>query len=315
MKRITSIFSFGLPLVVAAFIMAGCPTPGDDGGPLEITGFAAIGNVSAGKEGNATYADAAAVISYLAGTYAAVTANTASSTVSVPVASWTDTDTYNPGAGGSYTFTAVLGDLPAGYLNSGGHTATVEVVVSFSYALGDDGPAGGKIFYVSETGFGPDNAWHYLEASPLGNGYPKDKWTSMSVSDLNTAEIKAQFGTISTGTAIGTGKANTAAILEVDPDAPAAKRCAEYSLNGYSDWFLPSKDELNELYRNRTHVLSGDWPQNVLWSSSRNAEWITAVWIQNLSSVTNSNTWNLEPGGQSYISVANIGYARPIRAF
>ena len=96
----------------------------------EITGFAAISNVSAGAAGSATYADAAAVSSHLLTSYANVTANYASGTVSVPVTSWTNTDNYNPTVAGSYTFTAVLGTLPAGYANAGAFTSTIEVVVS-----------------------------------------------------------------------------------------------------------------------------------------------------------------------------------------
>ncbi|WP_379136706.1 S-layer homology domain-containing protein [Paenibacillus sp. sgz500958] len=92
---------------------------------VEITGFDAISNISAGTAGSATYANAAAVIAALP---ASATANT--SAVTVPVTTWVDTDTYNPAVAGSYTFTATLGAIPVGYVNAGSHTATVEVVVS-----------------------------------------------------------------------------------------------------------------------------------------------------------------------------------------
>ncbi|NLB51648.1 MAG: hypothetical protein GX808_01755, partial [Syntrophomonadaceae bacterium] len=93
--------------------------------PTEITAFDAIPDVAAGTAGSATYADAAAVIAALPTT---VTAN--ANTVNVPVTTWVDTDAYDPAAAGSYTFTATLGAIPAGYANSGGYTATVEVVVA-----------------------------------------------------------------------------------------------------------------------------------------------------------------------------------------
>ncbi len=93
----------------------------------ELTGFSAIANVDAGKAGAATYASAAAVQATLP---TSATATYSGGTVSVPVSSWTDTDTYNPNTAGSYTFTAVLGTLPGGYANAGGYTATVEVVVA-----------------------------------------------------------------------------------------------------------------------------------------------------------------------------------------
>ena len=48
---------------------------------------------------------------------------------------WVDTDTYNPNAAGSYTFTATLGAIPSGYANTGNHTATIEVVVAIDDVL------------------------------------------------------------------------------------------------------------------------------------------------------------------------------------
>lgn len=51
-----------------------------------------------------------------------------------------------------------------------------------------------------------------------------------------------------TGTAIGTGQANTAAILNACPDQGIAARvCDDLVLNGYSDWYLPSRDEMAQV--------------------------------------------------------------------
>ena len=86
-----------------------------------ITSFDAISNVDGGTVGAATYADAAAAEAALPSN---VTAEPDSA--SVPVASWTDTDTYNAGVAGTYTFTAVLGTLPSGYTNTDALTATVQ---------------------------------------------------------------------------------------------------------------------------------------------------------------------------------------------
>ena len=54
-----------------------------------------------------------------------------------------------------------------------------------------------------------------------------------------------------TGTALGTGQANTTAIVNVQgAGSYAAQLCNDLDLNGYNDWYLPSKDELNLMYQN-----------------------------------------------------------------
>jgi uncharacterized protein (TIGR02145 family)/uncharacterized repeat protein (TIGR02543 family) len=70
-----------------------------------------------------------------------------------------------------------------------------------------------------------------------------------------------------TSTALGTGAANTAAIVAGCSLAGIAARiCNDLELNGYSDWYLPSKDELNKLYINRAAI--GGFASNFYTSSS-----------------------------------------------
>ncbi|GHV84535.1 hypothetical protein AGMMS50230_01430 [Spirochaetia bacterium] len=114
------------------------------------------------------------------------------------------------------------------------------------YALGDRGPGGGKIFYVSETGFGPGNAWHYLEAAPEDISSHKE-WASAGSMYLTTSLP-------GTKTDIGTGAANTDTILAKDATAPAAEACKHSNYGGKTDWFLPSIDELKLMYQNRTFI-------------------------------------------------------------
>jgi len=141
---------------------------------------------------------------------------------------------------------------------------------TFEYKIGDTGPGGGKIFYRSGKGFtmtDNNNVCHYLEAAP-NNMSAELKWASSSVP--NSTNIAG------TGTAIGTGRKNTALILATDAAAPAAKACKEYSGGGKNDWFLPSKDELNELHKNRTSV-GNTTTANSYWSSSQasnNTAWV-----------------------------------------
>jgi hypothetical protein len=69
------------------------------------------------------------------------------------------------------------------------------------------------------------------------------------------------------GAAIGTGRQNTVDIVAGCATAGiAAKLCADYSVNGYNDWYLPCQDELYRLYLNKVAI--GGFPNNYYWSST-----------------------------------------------
>ena len=66
---------------------------------------------------------------------------------------------------------------------------------------------------------------------------------------------------------LGTGNANTNTIVaNLGAGSYAARLCYDLVLNGYSDWYLPSKDELNKLYLNRLAI--GGFSTDFYWSSS-----------------------------------------------
>jgi hypothetical protein len=76
------------------------------------------------------------------------------------------------------------------------------------------------------------------------------------------------YGTVISGAdgqAIGTGAQNTVDIVNAGCGG-AAQACADLVLNGYSDWFLPSRDELQQLYNNRIAI--GGFQNYAYWSSS-----------------------------------------------
>ena len=80
----------------------------------------------------------------------------------------------------------------------------------------------------------------------------------------------------------------------------ANKICDNLELSGYSDWYLPSKEELNQLYLNRTVIskFSNSW----YWSSTKNSIF---AWVQNFNS-----------GTQYYYSQNKTKqYFRAVRAF
>ena len=69
------------------------------------------------------------------------------------------------------------------------------------------------------------------------------------------------------GIAIGTGAQNTLDIINGCSTAGIAARvCGDLVLGGYSDWYLPSRNELNQLYINRAQI--GGFENQRYWSSS-----------------------------------------------
>jgi hypothetical protein len=80
-----------------------------------------------------------------------------------------------------------------------------------------------------------------------------------------------------TSITLGTGKANTDNIVSNQGvGSYAAKICSDLELDGYSDWYLPSRDELNKLYINRIAV--GGIGTDIYWSSSEYN--IDEAWFQ-----------------------------------
>jgi hypothetical protein len=68
-------------------------------------------------------------------------------------------------------------------------------------------------------------------------------------------------------TAYGTGNANTNTnVASQGAGSYAAKLCSDLVSGGYSDWYLPSKDELFILYTNR--VVIGNFASSSYWCSS-----------------------------------------------
>jgi len=91
-----------------------------------------------------------------------------------------------------------------------------------------------------------------------------------TVSDISTSTEWGCVGTTisgADGTAIGTGNQNTIDIMAGCATAGIAARiCGDLTQSGYSDWYLPSKDELNALYTNKASI--GGFANDAYWSST-----------------------------------------------
>lgn len=67
---------------------------------------------------------------------------------------------------------------------------------------------------------------------------------------------------------IGAGKSNSAEIVRMCGTLNSAARlCANYTYGGYSDWFLPSKDELNQIFLH-ADAIGGIDKTDLYWSST-----------------------------------------------
>jgi hypothetical protein len=61
----------------------------------------------------------------------------------------------------------------------------------------------------------------------------------------------------------------------------AVKECNQYKGGGYTDWYLPSKDELNQMYKNlHKNALGGFDNFAFYWSSTEGDD--DDVWVQYL---------------------------------
>jgi len=147
------------------------------------------------------------------------------------------------------------------------------------YSVGDTGPANGKIFYINPSA--ETDGWKYLEAARLSQ--PLKVWGTYNWNVYGAD-----------GTGIGTGDQNTIDIVGGDLLTTTA---ADYSFeltntnpvpNGivYSDWFLPSRDELALIYS----ALSVDgvfFTADIYWSSTEYSS--TSAWICNFATGNSSS--------------------------
>jgi hypothetical protein len=113
-----------------------------------------------------------------------------------------------------------------------------------------DNFGGGKVFYLFRSGLGG-----LVSASTdLTGSYPYG--------------CPGDFIIGAQHSGIGSGNINTSAVVAQCTDtAIAAKKCSDLVLNGYDDWYLPSKDELQQLYLERSKI--GGFTAVDYWSSTQ----------------------------------------------
>ncbi len=117
------------------------------------------------------------------------------------------------------------------------------------------------------------------------------------------------------GTAIGTGQANTTAIVNFQGSGSyAAQLCNDLSLNGYNDWFLPSIDELKEMYNNKTVINSTSLTNS--GTAFKDAVGDSNYWTSTQVTTSSASIVSFTDGfSQAGFKGTNFYYVRAVRAW
>ena len=221
------------------------------------------------------------------------------------------------------------------------------------YAVGDTGPGGGIVFYVqagggtfTSTGSDCGTACKYFEVATSNQGvlvwattaaFCYAALSDSGTSDCQTNSIYSNSANQSTSrtaaTAIGMGMANTNQIYArvsnnggaggAATNTYAAGVAWAYSNDGMTDWFLPSKNELNQLCK---------WNRGVAWTSDAtvctggtlnsatfgaSSSGFSAFSYWSSSEYDGEDHWiqSFANGDQINVGKSRTHYVRPVRAF
>ena len=163
------------------------------------------------------------------------------------------------------------------------------------YNIGEIGPAGGFIFYFKNDTI---DGWNFLEMAP-SDVSSNIAWhpTNIAVTGINQTDI-------------GSGERNTNTFINYFGviNNSAFGQTKNFNLNGFNDWFLPSRDELNLIRLNLLGLNLGSISQNMIyWSSSEDSFFTQNAWGVTMN---NNPTGNIA----TYNKLQQLK-VRPIRKF
>ena len=157
------------------------------------------------------------------------------------------------------------------------------------------GPSNGFIFYDKGN---YSNGWRYLESAP--NDIEMSSWGCPDFSI-----------TAATNISIGSGLSNSLAIVNsCNTSNIAAKRCLDYTINGFDNWFLPSQQEFALIYTNLIKLGIGNFASQPIPSMG------TLYWTSTQLTSGSASHFCKECDGNFYqYSKVYSLYVRPVRMF
>ncbi|MCF8556752.1 MAG: hypothetical protein K9G28_04290 [Candidatus Nanopelagicales bacterium] len=188
-------------------------------------------------------------------------------------------------------------------------TPATESSSSVTYAVGDIGPGGGLVFYIDSV-------------SGLRYEMAPKSWGANETSGIRWCSDTSN--SVATGTALGTGSANTTAMLtSASPfvactsSAPNAARA--YAGGGFTDWFLPSTGELNAMCNYSRNPSS---PATGSCTGSQDATFASGAfgfssdyWSSSQYNSGSARAYSLSSPGEYASAKTSLKSIRPIRAF
>lgn len=125
--------------------------------------------------------------------------------------------------------------------------ASFVCIPSSNCPIGSTGPGGGIVFYDA----GSQQSWgRYLEFAPAGWSGTNSRDPRLAWCNIHNVDFSKSISDVtlkaSIGTEIGKGKANTN-IMVARCSSGAGNAARAYKGGDKNDWYLPSRDELNEL--------------------------------------------------------------------
>ncbi|MEY4634177.1 MAG: hypothetical protein RLZ18_1549, partial [Actinomycetota bacterium] len=275
-----------------------------DGGTAIYNGISTYTSQQPSRMGDPNYtianptSNSTGAFTYSSSNPAVATVNTITGEVAI-ISAGTTTITATQAATGSYRSASVSQSVTFERGIQVGLTAMpATCAMGGQCAVGDIGPGGGTVIYATTntftSGAACGSSCQYIEIAPVNwNGQSNDNYNTFTWDCAGTSLS-------STGTAIGTGYANTVAMSTNCAQAASMSNVVRRSTFGdQNDWYLPSTQESALVYGQRlvipNFVTTGNY-----WTSTE---------------VSGANAYQLQVASQVSTLKTSSGIARPIRAF